>query len=300
VPGKPELLLGSINWLNRTNFFPYYTKTLLLAIGHLSVILSVFYAYRRFSRSGGFLIAICASLLALTTASVFFSWLNHYTYAPPQPRTKYVKVNFELDHSSMFLPISALIGNPQNNFHTFYVWTQRLGYVPRAIASIENAVVDADLVFIINPDKPFTQKEKHLITTFVQRGGRVILMDNALNADSTANEVSQLFGIGLEAEKSCQGIFHDTKDREISATETALNIVGGKPLWITENNCNIFSVVGQGEGWFAVMSDSRLFSNITMGSTGSPPTPEQLKVYELEFWMLRKMVEPEPDFDRAG
>ena len=67
-----------------------------------------------------------------------------------------------------------------------------------------------------------------------------------------------------------------------------------------ENNCNIFSVVSQGEGFFAVMSDSRLFSNITMGSTGSPPTPEQVKVYELEFWMLRKMLEREPDFDRAG
>lgn len=200
-------------------------------------------------------------------------------------------MNFELDHSSIFLPISALIGNPQNNFHTFYVWTQRLDYVPRANPSIENAVADADLVFIINPDKPFTQKEKHLVSTFVQRGGRVILMDNALNADSTANEVSQLFGMRLEAGKSCQGIFHDTQNREIPATETALNIIGGKPLWITENNCNIFSVVSKGEGFFAVMSDSRLFSNITMGSTGSPPTPEQLKVYELEFWMLRKMLE---------
>jgi hypothetical protein len=228
--------------------------------------------------------------------SALFSYLNRLHYSPPHPQRKFIKVSFDLDHSAIFLPISTLLENPQINFHTFFVWNQRLGYVPHATYDFNEALTDAKLVMIINPVKHFTNKEKRVLINYVDKGGKVLLMDNSLNEESTANEISQLFGVKIEVGKPCGPAFFDVKGRKISTTESALAIKGGKPILTTESGCSIFSIVRKGIGLFGVMSDSKLFSNSVMGSTGMFPNEEQLNVYELEFWMLKNMLEIETDF----
>jgi hypothetical protein len=290
IPGKPELLLGSINWLNRKNSIPYNFKPVLLLFGFLLIISSFCLAYKNDLLHVN-LNYICVALFAFVFASVLFSYLNRQNYSPLTPKTKFVKISFDLNHSSIFLPITELIGIPRDNYHTFYVWTQRLGYVPAATSDLEETLIGANLLLIINPDKNFSYKNKNLLFDYVEQGGKILLLDNALNVNSTANEICQLFGMELQSGKKCVPIFFDIKGRKISSTGTIVKIKGGKPILTTENNCPIYSIKKMGKGYFAIMSISTLFSNSYMGSTGMFPTADQTKLYELEFWMLKNLIE---------
>jgi hypothetical protein len=291
IPGKPELLLASINWLNRENLLLPNIKPILLLAGFLFVNISVWFSFKKSIGYTNFLNCIFIFLSSLLLAIKIFSIINHQYYALPQPKKEFVKICFDLKHSSLFLPINKLIGPQQDNFHTFYVWTQRLGYVPNATANIEKALNDSSMFILINPDKKFSIKSKRLILNFVEAGGKVLLMDNALNINSTANEICQIFGIKLQFDKTCVPNFYDFKGRKIFTSGEIWKVNGGKPLLTNVSNCPIISVKKKGKGFFAIMSNSILFSNIYMGSTGMLPTSDQMKTYELEFWMLKRLVE---------
>lgn len=291
LPGKPELLLGSINWLNRSNYFPFKFNVILLFAGFLILLASGLYAQSKFKCAQGLLILLFSSLLAFPPATVFFASLNRSNYSPPQPHTKLTRVSFDLGHSDIFLPIRKLVSRPERSYHTFFVWTQRLGFVPMAVVKIKEAVIQGDLVIIINPVKPFTRKEKDQLSNYVYQGGKLIIMDNSNNRQSTANEIIQDFGMKLELKPLNSAFFYDRKGRKISATEHAARIVGGRPVLLTDNNEALLSYVKEGKGMIAVIADSMLFSDRMMGTTGIVPSSEQLKVYELEFWLLKGLIE---------
>ena len=293
IPGKPELLLGAVDWLNRKNRFHQLTKPALLLLGLLLVASSCYPAFMRGFTHLNWLNLICVALLALVGASILFKRLDRNNYAQPQPREEFVTVSFDLHHSAIFLPITELTGI-QESFHTFYVWTQRLGYVPKASTDMEKVLKDADLILIINPGRSFSGKHKRLIVNFVERGGNILLMDSSVNVNSTANDISQLFGMKLSSAETCAPVFSDINGRNIQTSGKALEITGGQPLLTTSNGCPIFSIGRKGDGYFAIMSDSRLFSNAYMGSTGMEPTAAQLKVYDLEFWILRTFNSRKP------
>ena len=226
IPGKPELLLGAVDWLNRSNRFHQINKSTLLLLGLLLVASSCYPAWKKGFTHANWLNLICVAVLALVGASVLFKHLDRNNYAQPQPREEFVTVSFDLNHSAIFLPITELTGI-QENFHTFYVWTQRLGYVPKAATDMDKVLKDADTILIINPDRPFSGKHKRLIVDFVERGGNILLMDSALNVKSTANDISQLFGMKLAPAETCAPVFADINGRKIQTSGNALKISGG-------------------------------------------------------------------------
>ena len=99
--------------------------------------------------------------------------------------------------------------------------------MPMAVVKIKEAVIQGDLVIIINPVKPFTRKEKDQLSNYVYQGGKLIIMDNSNNRQSTANEIIQDFGMKLELKPLNSAFFYDRKGRKISATEHAARIEGG-------------------------------------------------------------------------
>jgi len=291
IPGKPELLLGSINWLNRRNYLPDNINYILLipALVLLGITSLLILKKRRLGK--GVFITLCSAFLSLPLAIHSFHIINSNKYPLPQPHTKFTKVCFELEHSDFFLPILGLVKIPEKSYHTFYVWTQRLGYVPMAMPKLRDALKNGDIVIIINPDKPFTDIERKQILSYVDGGGRVILMDGSLNKNSTANQILRVFDMKIGMKTSGISSFYDPSGRKILNTQQSATVEGGEPVLFAENKGPILSLKRKGQGLIVVMADSMLFSDKMLGSTGVVPTPEQLKLYELEFWMLEDLVE---------
>jgi hypothetical protein len=290
LPGKAELLLGSIDWLNRQNLLPAGTKAYLFMLGLLSLVSSIAFRIRRHGIADVVFLLIFSSLLALASSFVFFPIFNSQYYRLPVPHTKFTKVSFDLEHSNLSLPLLSLVKNPDKGYQTFYVWTQRLGYVPKALPELQDALEQGDIVIIINPDKSFDHKARNEVLNFVQQGGRLILLDGTFNSTSTANEILEVFNMKISYSQQKTSVFHDISGRSISTTQYAARVEGGEPVLTTKSKEPILSVRKKGEGLIVVMADSRLFSDRIMGTTGVFPSPEQRKIYDLEFWLLKELL----------
>lgn len=293
IPGKPELLLGSINWLNRENHLAYNINIncAFFVIGLLLMGTGFVLALRGGNWVEGLSVVLFSAFLAFPFGVYFFQTLNHNNYSFPQPHTSFTKVCFELEHSDFFLPILELVRRPDRSYHTFYVWTQRLGYVPKAFPKLEDALNKGDIVIIINPVRHFTSADKTQIQSYVNRGGKLILMDSSLNENSTANELLQTFNMKIDFKPLKSPFFYDISGQKISSTQYAAKVTGGKPVLFTGNNDPVLSVRRKGEGLVVVMTDCRLFSDEIFGSTSTIPSPEQRRLYDLEFWMLKELIE---------
>jgi hypothetical protein len=290
MPGKAELLLGSINWLNRQNYLADGMKSHLFIVGLFLLGTTILLATKIYGMAKSLFILLCSSILAIPISLLFFQYFNGHFYNTPEPHTKFTKICFELEHSNFSLPLVQLVRNSQQGYETFYVWTQRLGYVPKASTSLQEATQEGDIVVVINPTKHFSNKDRMKVLEYVKQGGRLIILDGAFNKESTANEILSLFNLQISFQTPKSSTFHDVSGHAIAATQQAAVIVGGEPVLVTENKEPLLSVAKKGRGIVAVMADSRLFSDRMLGSTGIVPTPDQRKLYDLEFWLLAEVM----------
>ena len=290
MPGKSELLLGSINWLNRKNYLPDNMNFTLLITGFLFIGTTCLLILKKRGFAEGVFIILCSVFLSLPLAIHSFQSLNSNNYPLLKPHTKFTKVCFELENSDFFLPILGLVKRPERSYHTFYVWTQRLGYVPMAMPKLQDALKNGDVVIIINPTKSFTGIKRNQILNYVNGGGKLILMDNSFNKNSTANEILKVFDMRIDMNPSKSSFFNDPSGRKIPTTQQSASIEGGESVLFTENKDPILSLKRKGQGLVVVMADSMLFSDRMLGSTGTVPNSEQLKLYELEFWILKELI----------
>lgn len=297
IPGKPELLLGSINWLNRRNRF-HHLNLVFLSISILALGITVFLILKT-RRIEDFIVVFLSILVAFSLSALVLQKLNQLNYPEPRPHTKFVKVCFDAEHSNFALPILKLVSAPSESYHTFFVWTQRLGHIPKVSNSLEEALEEGDIVLIINPVRSFTKRETNRALTYVRQGGRIILLDSVLNQESSANQLLQVFDMAIDYSRTQRSVIYDTTQKAVVMTRHAGKIRGGEPLLFTKDKGSILSINQVGDGAIVAMADSTLFANSSLGFTKNVPNEQQLKLYDLEFWMLGDLIQiPKGDVAR--
>ena len=113
-------------------------------------------------------------LLAFSTAAPLCSHLTNLSYPLPLLRQTIRKcaLNSSIPHSNISVKPTSSLGVNTNNYGTFFVWTQRLGYVPSVEQTLKDATAKGDIIVIINPTQSFTETDVHLLTTFLENGGQ--------------------------------------------------------------------------------------------------------------------------------
>ena len=66
-------------------------------------------------------------------------------------------------------------------------------------------------------------------------------------------------------------------------------VKGGKAFLKTEKGLSVFSVIQKGKGLLGVMADSHIFTNPQMGGTQITPSKKRLRIYELEFFLIKQL-----------
>ena len=289
MPGKSELLLSSIDWLNRKNRYPPFTQVSMFIAGIFLSGISFFLVLKKTNGSEATFTFLFAAILAIPVSIFIYQSLNHHYYRMPIPHTRFTKIYFESEHSDILLPITALVNNLEKSYETFYVWTQRLGYVPTVVPHLSEAM-QGDALVIINASTPFNDKQKKKVIDYVDQGGRLIVMDSSFNKNSTSNEILALFDMKLSFEPRQDSFFLDALGQRIATTIYSGIVKGGKPVLIAQDKEPILSQTRRGKGLVVVMVDSMLFSDRMLGTTGIEPNSEQRRLYELEFWLLRELL----------
>lgn len=299
--GYPSFTLGVLEYLNRTNSsFPL--PLLFLSIALLCFLAS-FVLQRNTKKIKILWVFLFTGLIAFSTVTPICFSLNERASPLSVPSANYTTVCFDLEHSSINISLKPTIAlsNDKNNYGTFFVWTQRVGCVPSLEKTLKDAIAAGGIIIMINPTQPFSESDIERFTTYLEAGGRVLVMDSIMNTASTANELLGTFGLWLTTNTEDRTVFvnssHDLNDTGIgNITSPCLSIVGGEPLLTTDRNetsaCIIefLNTTNGNIGKLLVVIDSYTFSDVLMGGVFTEPSERQHRIYTTEFFLLNELL----------
>ncbi|MCK5256755.1 MAG: hypothetical protein KAQ81_12070, partial [Deltaproteobacteria bacterium] len=184
IAGKPEALLGALNWLNRENSWDWL-RYLFLALVTLCLALGMRTLQREKGAASFYLCLLALAVFFVSSTLLICQSLSYQSYPLPTPRTPYTKVVFEREHGDYELPLQGFTKEREKSYEVFYTWVLRVGYYPFTGKTLEEDLNDAHLLIIINPHQRFYPDERDRVKTYLQKGGKILLMDSPANTNST-------------------------------------------------------------------------------------------------------------------
>lgn len=286
--GKPELLLASLNWLNHTNALPVVNGKRWLAGLILLLVLANIYWWVTKKEKLSLFVLVSAAVSTAIVAVLGLQMLNKSLYPLPEPIEPMVKIGFDRQYSRIQLPdsIPGFLAESEEQLNTFYVWTQRLNYFPKAYDRLERAMADADVIVISKPEKAIQNPEE--ILKKVGAGKGLLIMDNA-EAGLHANDLLQRIGMQIEAQEMAK--FADYEEiKQIPLSENAAVVIGGESLIRDADGNTILAVKLLKAGFVAVFSDPDIFYNHHLGDVSMNLTEKTDTLSRFEFKVLKKLL----------
>jgi hypothetical protein len=292
IAGKPELLLSALSWLNRENRWNWL-HFLFLTLATVCFLLGIRTLQKEKRTVPFYLWLVVLAAFSLSCGLITCQFLSYKSYPLPNPRIPYTKVVFEQEHGDYELPLKGFTKERERSYEVFYQWVLRVGYYPFTGKTLEEDMHGASILIIINPDKPFSPDELDLLRDYLQKGGKLLLMDGVTNQSSTAGTLLSYFGMKIKRDRKVPlPATYSTSWMSRMGQNSAFEIEGGEGVLNSTEGKPILSTARVGNGMVAVMTFSQLFTNLPMGgSYRVVPSKQQRDIYELQFNLLRGLVE---------
>ncbi|HYM81958.1 MAG TPA: DUF4350 domain-containing protein [Candidatus Limnocylindria bacterium] len=294
IPGKPELALGMIDWLNRSNRF-HTLRLLFLLLALIGLVLFA-WGVRGSPRWHALQALVIAGLLGFVATQRACDALAARDYPLPQPRQPIEEIVFDAEHGDFLLPRHDLVYGYWNAIQTFYVWTQRIGLVPRVADRLEDALSHPGRALVeFNPRRSFDLQEIDGIVDFVRRGGMLVVIDTPENEESSANELLGPFQMSFSSQVQdsiavlrplgAAGAWLRAPGPvdTLGVAAKARAVEGAQPLLVLPEGETVMGYQPFGRGTVLAFGAGRLFSDEVMGGTATMPTPHQRALYQAEF-----------------
>ncbi len=306
-PGKAELMLGLLEWLNHRNV-PLHPRLWLLVGG---MVLSVVGVHRILNcglriadcglKGGGaanpqseirnpqsFVLLLAAGMLAWTMATLAVSAVHHHGMPLPQPTRSFVHVVTDRTLCDTPLSKSGFLAGEANGFGIFERWILRLGYFTSRRSGLD--ALQGDLVVFTYPARAVSDEFRAAVVRYVASGGKVLVLDSPENTGSTANSLLYPFGLSLDSSRALNGSLPAAGNQPAVPVEAAYRVVGGTPI-ISLEGTPIAATVHHGQGSVTVVGFASRFTDARMGVTGDVvPDAELRRVYDLEFMLLKDII----------
>ncbi|HUU46699.1 MAG TPA: hypothetical protein VM118_13285, partial [Acidobacteriota bacterium] len=257
VPGKPELALELANYVNRYDPFPFcYWRIVAFWLGIAGFLVAGVAAAGL--QLEGWLWVAAVGCLTFAGSAHLFEAVNAKNYPRIEfaPHTPFPQLNFEDEHSRFFIPELRLAREPDKDFATFFLWTQRVGVVPRKFNTLEDALAQPGGQIIIDPVVAFDSTETALMREFVTNGGTLYVLDDPTNRASTSNQLLVHFGMRF-----------DMTPIPLAATREVGNVlwqhggkvIGGEPLLSAPDGSVSCALAPFGDGQVIAFANSHIF-----------------------------------------
>ena len=295
-PGKKELFLGMMQWLNHKQGLPTYW---LMWAGLL--LLGVIF-WRARSPRVDTSIVVATIVLGWSLGSIMTHSLHASDLPQLEPQRPVVSIAFEQSLSpGIIWTDGGFIPGKANSFGLFERSIQRLtkrhtasdpGLTWTSFRSQDFDVGNSDLVVVINPDQPVDAQYRQRVEDYVKAGGKLLVLDSAGNKTSTANKILEPFGMSLESTiKGKDGapisLAPLSKLYEIKQART---LKGGTAL-VTLGGSTVAAHKKHGKGHVIVIGFASRFSDLNMGVSGDTIPDEKLRqVYDFEFALLDAII----------
>ncbi|MBN2450601.1 MAG: hypothetical protein JXR77_09440 [Lentisphaeria bacterium] len=295
-PGKPELMVGMVEWLNRRSprVNPRPWLTVLAALLGLAAL----------ALAGGvpsrwlLLLAAGTAGWAMSAVCVRTSQRAAMPLPEPLPGRDPAMVVMDQTLSDVILPRNGFIAGKPEGFGIFERWVLRLGYFTARRQAPESFAPDADVVTVIYPSRLVPEAYARQLDAYVRGGGHLLVVDSSRNTRSTATDLLKPFGIEVDHSVVHNGDLENSAGWDTVPIKDAVGVTGGTPFaWIGTDARR--TAVGcrttHGAGSVTVVGFGYRFCDQQMGVTGDVVPNEALsKVHAVEFGLFRALVEGKP------
>jgi uncharacterized membrane protein len=308
-PGRRELALSTVEYLNHTN--SWASRLPALAIASFCILLVLLIRFQRGSRP----VAVVGALMTgaiVGTATVQLASLHvSCPFSPNHVR----KLLFDRQFSRLPLP-SSLEPETEKNFDlidTFILASQRLDYVPVFPHSTLESLPRVDCVVVTHPTRDLSPFEAESLTTFVAEGGNLLLLDGLVHTGSATNQILAPFGLSVDLSSSHHEVVETRPDdrtpeavgekpskpavrpapvEKFGYSRPMMIVRGGHSILRDQSGHSVFSVAYFGKGRVAVFVDSTTFSKAALGTRFiGEPNQEQISNHKTAYKVLRTIVE---------
>jgi len=283
-PGKAELMLGLLEWLNHRNS-PIDPRPLLFVLG-LALAAVALASSRKWPRPR--LMLLGGAVLGWSLAVVSVRAIHQATYPLPKPVQPFTRVVIDRTVCDALLSRSGFIAGEPTGFGIFERWILRLGcFTSRRQGS---DIFTGDAIVFMHPNRPVSPEFRTALADYVSAGGKVLILDSPANAQSTANLLLYPFGMSVDHATPVKGAMAGPEGWPAIPADSACQIKGGTPL-IRLGGAPVASTLQHGQGTVTVIGFASCFTDRQMGVTGDATPDAQLRnVYELEFALLRSIL----------
>ncbi|HOW70771.1 MAG TPA: hypothetical protein PKY77_09230 [Phycisphaerae bacterium] len=284
--GKPELMLGMIEWLNHRETQPDPRWPLTLG-GAVSAVICVLLVR---GRSGTWLPLAAAGMLSWAATGTAVGFVQRGQMPLPKPAGPMVRVAIDRTYCRGPLSKGGFISAADDGFGIFERWILRLGYFTQR--TTRDDVFDGDLVVLFYPHVQVSRRVQDQFSSYVRSGGKLLIIDSPKNTNSTANRLLGPYKMEVVHADVGRGTLVTPKGWPTEvAVQSAAAVAGGDPF-VTLHGRPVAARVSYGRGTVTVVGFGSRFSDAQMGVTGDVvPSAELRRVFDLEFVLLRSIIE---------
>jgi len=307
-PGKAELMLGMIEWLNHHDEGHADPRWWLVAA---AAILAGGCVLAGWGRPEGWVFCLAGAALGWAGSAFAARTYHRWAMPPPKPQRPMTTVVIDRTLSDAALSKGGFIGGRQDGFGLFERWCLRLGCFTARRSGPD--AFTGDLLVLMHPHLPGDPSYRKRLFEYVESGGKVLVLDSPRNAASTTNVLLEKLGLSVGPVLP-GGKLEPPADWPAVDVEGAYEVRGGQPLVKLggsprrispvargdstgrEADKTVAAEVRHGKGTVTLIGFASRFNDDQMGVTGDvEPGPELRKVFDLQFALVRHILHlPKP------
>jgi len=297
-PGKAELMLGMLQWLNGRSVFDGWVARLLLSVPLLlaAVALLVVGVFLAQGRDGAWLSLLVAGVFGWTVGAMTVGGVHRWAMPVPKAARPMVRVVIDRTVSEVPLCRGGFIQDEEGRgYGLLEQWIPRLGYFI-ARRSGDEAFSGQALV-VICPTKSVTRQFREGLVDYVARGGKLLVIDSLGSMGTTANSLLWPFGMTVNHAAAPQGELALADGWPGIQLEGSCQITGGEPfMWVDGTPVAARTPPGKyGKGSVMAIGFGSLFNDQNMGGHWMQvPDAETFLRYQVLFAVIRGLVEDRP------
>ncbi|MGM0487923.1 MAG: DUF4350 domain-containing protein [Planctomycetota bacterium] len=295
-PGKAELFIGMIEWLNHRSPFDSPLVKRLLVVPLVLVAIALLLIGLGLARGlrGGWLLLLAVGATAWAGASQTVLYVHQSAMPRPPKHASMPHVVIDRTVSTVPLFTGAFADAPEGSgYGMLEQWIPRLGnYISRRSGQ---EVFQGDGLVLICPTKLPSPDYRDRLVEWVRDGGRLIVFDTPDVENSTANSILMLFGMrsspGAPEPEQENAPVRMTDDSAQTPLAMSCAVSGGTPvaLW---GDSTVAARKSFGEGNVTAIGFGSLFNDAAMGHHWMADPDEQLRGrYEMLYALLRAGLE---------
>ena len=261
-PGKSEVMLGMIEWLNHT-LPPLDPRPWLLLVGFIPLAAGIWMAR---GRNESWLLLLAAGTCGWVVASVAVAAAQRSAMPVPECLHPQRCVVIDRTLSDVPLSIGPYTQGAGEGYGLLEQWIARLdSYTVRKEGP---EAFSGDVLAIICPSRSVSEEFRRHVAQYVAGGGKLLVIDSPENVNSTANSLLWEFGLSIHHDRSQKGKLIAGAKLPAVDIARACEVAGGQPV-ARIDSLPVAATVRHGKGSVMAIGFGSLWDDASMGETWS-------------------------------